>query len=102
MVTVIETSKRTLSTSYEIAAYLEGKYTAMMAASPFKAGESVTIADRAGFPSDLGVGDVGVILMDVPGAWSHVLLLNAAGAEMVIQVASANLAKRDAVETADA
>ncbi|TFZ59312.1 hypothetical protein E4V01_07630 [Methylorubrum sp. Q1] len=102
MITVTETSKRTLSSPDEIAAFLEQRFAQMLASSPFKPGEAVRIADRAGLPSDLGAGDVGMMLLDVPGAWSHVLLLTAAGMPIVVQVASANLAKRVAAEAVGA
>lgn len=102
MVTVTETSTRTLASSDEIAAFLEQRFAQMVAVSPFKTGEAVCIADRAGLPADLGAGDVGLMLLDVPGAWSHVLLLTATGTPIVVQVASGNLAKRVTAEAADA
>lgn len=98
MVTVTETSTRTLASPDEIAAFLEQRFAQMVTTSPFKTGESVRIADRAGLPADLGAGDVGLMLMDVPGAWSHVLLLTTTGMPVVVQVASSNLAKRVAAE----
>ncbi|TFZ54995.1 hypothetical protein E4V01_24085 [Methylorubrum sp. Q1] len=98
MVTVTETSTRTLSSSDEIAAFLEQRFAQMLASSPFKPGEAVHIANRAGLPTDLGAGDVGLMLLDVPGAWSHVMLLSPTGLPIVVQVASGNLAKRGSDE----
>ncbi len=94
MITVTETSTRQLTSPDEIAAFLEQRFAQMVETSPFKPGEAVHLASRAGLPSDLGVGDVGLMLLDVPGAWSHVMLLTANGAPIVVQVASGNLAKR--------
>ncbi len=102
MVTVTETSTRTLSTPDEIAAFLDQRFAQMVASSPFKTGEAVRIADRAGLPADLGAGDVATWLFEMPGtAWSNVLLLSATGTPLVVQVASGNLAKR-VVEAAGA
>jgi hypothetical protein len=101
MVTVTETSTRTLSSPDEIADFLEQRFVQMISASPFKSGGSVRITDRAGLPADLGAGDVGMWLFERPGtAWSDVLLLTATGIPIVVQVASANLAKRVAAEVA--
>ncbi|MGN7122853.1 hypothetical protein [Methylorubrum thiocyanatum] len=97
-----ETSTRTLTSADEIASFLEQRFGQMEASSPFKTGETVRIADRAGLPSDLGVGDVALMLLDVPGAWSHVLLLTATGMPIVVQIASGNLAKRVPAEAAGA
>lgn len=101
MVTVTETLTRTLSSPDEIAAFLEQRFAQIVASYSFKTGDVVRIADRAGLPADLGAGDVGMWLFEVPGTgWSNVLLLTAAGVPLVAQVASGNLAKRVAAETA--
>ncbi|MGE7153169.1 hypothetical protein ACQKJ1_05450 [Methylorubrum rhodesianum] len=98
MVTINETSERTLETSDEIAAYLERRHDLMGDGAPFRAGETVGIVSRAGIPPDLGAGDVAIWLFSAgSGAvWSHVLLLTAGGIETVAQVPTANLAKREA------
>lgn len=96
MVKITETSTRTLETSEEVAAYLAQRFAQMGEAAAFQTGEVVNIASRAGMPPEIGAGDVAVWIAASSGVpWSHVLVLTAGGAEIVVQVPTANLAKRE-------
>lgn len=97
MVTVTETSKRTLEGRDEIAAYLEQCYGQMHEGAVFRIGEVVDIVARAGVPPDVGVGDVAVWILEAAGTpWSHILALTASGTPILIQIQTDNLAKREA------
>jgi hypothetical protein len=99
MVTIKETSERTLETPEEIAEHLQGRYAKMVEAVPFEAGETVSIESRAGIPPDLGAGNVAVWLFAAGGGVrSHVLLLTATGIETIAQVPTSNLARRESAE----
>lgn len=96
MLTVSETRQRTLNSTDEIAAYLDEIFQAMADESPFKTGEMVAITSRAGLAPEIAVGDVGIMLCDLPGQlYSWVLVLTSGGQRLPIQVQTANLAKRE-------
>ncbi|MGN7124085.1 hypothetical protein [Methylorubrum thiocyanatum] len=96
MLTFAETHQRTLSTPDEIAAYLAGTFRGMQEASPFRTGNEVTITSRSGLAPEIGIGDVGIMLCDLPGQLhSWVLVFSAGGQQMAVQIQTANLAKRE-------
>ena len=100
MLTFAETRQRTLNTPDEIAAYLSETFRGMQEASPFRTGDEVTITSRSGLAPEIGIGDVGIMLCDLPGQLhSWVLVFTAGGQQMAVQIQTANLAKREA--TAD-
>lgn len=95
MITVTETSTRTISTPEEIAAFLQSCYDQAVASTPFAAGEMVIIARRDGITPEVGAGGVAIFLLAMPESpFSHVLLLTADGLRIVTQVPTGNLAKR--------
>lgn len=96
MLTVSETRQRTLNSPDEIAAYLDEAFRAMAEESPFTTGDLVAITSRAGLAPEVAIGDVGVMLCDLPGQlWSWVLVFTSGGQRLPIQVQTANLAKRE-------
>ncbi|CAO4196406.1 hypothetical protein [Methylorubrum extorquens] len=96
MLTFNETRQRTLSTPDEIAAYLAESFRDMQENGPFKSGDEVTITSRSGLPPEIGVGDVGIMLCDLPNQlFSWVLVFTAGGQQMAVQIQTANLAKRE-------
>ncbi|ACK82446.1 hypothetical protein [Methylorubrum extorquens] len=96
MLTFSESRQRTLSTPYEIAAYLGETFRAMQEASAFKAGDPVTITARSGLTPEIGIGDVGIMLCDLPNQLhSWVLVFTSGGQQMAVQIQTANLAKRE-------
>lgn len=98
MLTVSETRQRTLNSPEEIAAYLDEAFHRMAEESPFQTGETVAITSRSGLAPEIAVGDVGIMLCDLPGQlFSWVLVLTSGGQRMAIQVQTANLAKREPV-----
>ncbi len=103
MLTVSETRQRTLNTPDEIAVYLDEIFRGMAEESPFETGETVAITSRAGLPPEIAVGDVGIMLCDLPGQlFSWVLVLTSGGQRMAVQVQTANLAKREPATGDDA
>ncbi|KQQ23745.1 hypothetical protein ASF53_05320 [Methylobacterium sp. Leaf123] len=97
MLTFAESRQRTLNTPDEIAAYLGETFQGMQDQSPFQTGEAVDITSRAGLSPEIAVGDVGVVLCDLPGQlFSWVLVFTAGGQQIAIQVQTDNLAKREA------
>lgn len=95
MLTFSESRQRTLSTADEIAAYLAETFRGMQEASAFKAGDTVAITSRSGLTPEIGVGDVGIMLCDLPNQlFSWVLVFTSGGQQMPVQIQTANLAKR--------
>ncbi|MFD6321028.1 hypothetical protein [Methylorubrum thiocyanatum] len=66
MLTFSESRQRTLNTPDEIAAYLGETVRSMQEDGPFKSGDEVAITSRSGLPPEIGVGDVGIMLCDLP------------------------------------
>ncbi|GAA0278218.1 hypothetical protein LNAOJCKE_4542 [Methylorubrum aminovorans] len=96
MLTFSETRQRTLNTSDEIAAYLGETFRDMQEASTFKTGDPVAITSRSGLTPEIGVGDVGIMLCDLPNQlFSWVLVFTSGGQQMAVQIQTANLAKRE-------
>lgn len=96
MLTFNETVQRTLNTPDEIAGYLAESFRAMQEKGPFKPGDEVAITSRSGLPPEIGVGDVGIMLCDLPNQlFSWVLIFTSGGQQMVVQIQTANLAKRE-------
>lgn len=96
MLTFAETRPRTLNTPDEIAAYLAGTFRELQEASPFKPGDPVAITSRSGLQPEVGAGDVGVMLCDLPNQLhSWVLVFTTGGQQMAVQIQTANLAKRE-------
>lgn len=101
MLTFAETRQRTLNTPDEIAAYLSESFRAMQEKGPFKPGDEVAITSRSGLPPEIGVGDVGVMLCDLPNQLhSWVLVFTGGGQQMAVQIQTANLAKREPAKEA--
>lgn len=97
MITVTETSTRTISTPEEIAAYLLDGYEQSVASTPFAPGELVTIARRDGITPEVGAGDVAIFLFSMRGSpWSEVLLVTSGGMRIVTVLPTGNLARRAA------
>ncbi|MBD8906532.1 hypothetical protein [Methylorubrum zatmanii] len=97
MLTITETKKVELNTPDDIARHLEGVFAEMAEGSGYKAGEAVNIANRASLHPDLAIGDVGVMLCDLPRQpWSWVLVYAKGGSPIAIQVPTDILAKREA------
>lgn len=95
MITVTETSTRTISTPDEIAAYLQTRYEQAVECARFATGEMVSIERRDGITPEVGAGGVAIFLIAMPESpFSHVLLLTADGLRIVTQVPTGNLAKR--------
>lgn len=95
MITITETKKVTLETADEIAAYLKAALAEMDSDSPFRRGEEVAFTSRAGLVPEIAIGDVGVMLCDLPRQpWSWVLVFASGGQPMAVQVMTENLAKR--------
>ncbi|MEN3213617.1 hypothetical protein PUR23_26845 [Methylorubrum populi] len=96
MLTFAEARQRTLNTPDEIAAYLAETFRGTQEASPFRTGDEVTITSRSGLAPEIGIGDVGVLLCDLPGQLhSWVLVFTAGGQQMAVLIQTANLAKRE-------
>lgn len=95
MITVNVTSRRTLDTADDIAAFLKENY-ASGSGGVFASGDVVTIA-RAGLPPEIGVGDVAIVLFDepAPNPYTTVRLLHANGSLITFQAQTANLTKRE-------
>lgn len=103
MLTITETKEVRLDTPDEIAAYLTATFSEMVADSPFKSGEAVAFTSRGGLHQDIAIGDVGVMLCDLPRQpWSWVLVFTSSGQPMAVQVQTANLAKREPTEEDEA
>lgn len=101
MLTFSETRQRTLNTPDEIAAYLGETFRAMQESGPFKPGDEVAITSRSGLPPEIGIGDVGIMLCDLPNQLhSWVLVFTAGGQQMAVQIQTANLAKRESASEA--
>ncbi|UMY16671.1 hypothetical protein MMB17_18590 [Methylobacterium organophilum] len=101
MLTFAESVQRTLSTPDEIAAYLKDKFDQATADSPFAFGEPVSITSRAGLVPEIAVGDVGIMLCDLPHQpFSWVMVLTSGGVAMPVQIQTTNLTKRGAPEAA--
>lgn len=101
MLTFAERRERTLNTPDEIADYLVATFRTMQEKSPFKAGDKVNITSRSGLAPEIGIGDVGVALCDLPEQpWTWVLVFTAGGAQIPVQIQTANLAKREQSEEA--
>jgi hypothetical protein len=101
MLTFAETRQRTLNTPDEIATYLAETFRKMQEASPFRAGDEVAITSRSGLTPEIGIGDIGIMLCDLPGQLhSWVLVFTASGQQMAVQIQTANLAKREQAEEA--
>ena len=59
-------------------------------------GDEVTITSRSGLVPEIGIGDVGIMLCDLPGQLhSWVLVFTSGGQQMAVQIQTANLAKRE-------
>jgi hypothetical protein len=96
MLTFAERRERTLNTPDEIANYLGETFRAMQEKSPFKAGDKVSITSRSGLAPEIGIGDVGVALCDLPEQpWTWVLVFTVGGQQIPVQIQTANLAKRE-------
>lgn len=96
MLTITESKQVTLDTPDEIAAYLVATVAEVAADSPLKNGDVVTFKSRAGLHQDIAIGDVGVMLCDLPRQpWSWVLVFTSGGQPMAIQVQTDSLAKRE-------
>lgn len=97
MITVTETTQRTLDTSADIVTYLTETFGKMSTKSRFATGQVVNVTSRAGIGNDICVGDVALMLLDIPSQpWAHVLCLAQSGVPIVMQVPSENLAAREA------
>lgn len=96
MLTFAESRQRTLNTPDEIAAYLSETFQGMQERSPFTSGDVVDIA-RAGLSPEIAIGDVGVLLCDLPDQlFSWVLVFTGGGQQIAIQIQTTNLTKRGA------
>ena len=96
MLTFNETRQRTLNTPDEIAAYLGESFRSMQETSPLKTGDTVAITSRAGLAPEIAIGDVGIMLCDLPHQlWSWVLVFTSGGQQLAVQIQTANLAKRE-------
>lgn len=97
MVTVKVQSELTLDTPEAIVAYLGEQYDAYRGSAPFAPGDRVSITSRAGLPPEIGMGDVGVVLLcePSPSPYTTVRLLHANGAVMTMQLQTSSLARRD-------
>ena len=96
MLTFSEARQRTLNTPDEIAAYLAEAFAGMQERSAFTPGQVVDIANRSGLSPEIGVGDVGVLLCDLPDQlFSWVLVFTLGGQQIAIQVQTSNLARRE-------
>ncbi len=96
MLTFSESRQRTLNMPDEIAAYLGETFRAMQESGSFKPGDEVAITSRSGLVPDIAVGDVGIMLCDLPNQlFSWVLVFTTGGQQMAVQIQTANLAKRD-------
>lgn len=96
MLTFSESRQRTLNTPDEIAAYLGETFRAMQEDGRFKPGNEVAITSRSGLPPEIGIGDVGIMLCDMPNQlFSWVLVFTAGGQQMAVQIQTASLAKRE-------
>ncbi|MBA9068418.1 hypothetical protein FHR71_002159 [Methylobacterium sp. RAS18] len=101
MLTFSEARQRTLKTSDEIAAYLSDTFQTMQEKASFKPGDPVNIVSRSGLVPDIGVGDVGIMLCDLPGQLhSWVWVFTSGGQQIAVQIQTANLAKREQAEEA--
>lgn len=99
MLTFSESRQRTLETPDEIAAYLSETFQGMQERSPFRTGEVVDIVTRSGLSPEIGIGDVGVLLCDLPDQlFSWVLVFTAGGQQIAIQVQTAHIARRGSEE----
>ena len=101
MLTFSESRQRTLNTPDEIAAYLGETFRSMQEASAYQPGDPVAITSRSGLSSEIGVGDVGIMLCDLPSQlFSWVWVFTSGGQQMAVQIQTANLAKREQAEEA--
>lgn len=99
MLTFSESRQRTLNTPDEIATYLAEAFTGMQERSAFTPGQVVDIISRSGLSPEIGVGDVGVLLCDLPDQlFSWVLVFTASGHQLAIQVQTSNIAQRPSKE----
>lgn len=95
MLTFSESRQRTLNTPDEIAAYLAETFAGMQERSAFTPGQVVDITNRSGLSAEIGVGDVGVLLCDLPDQlFSWVLVFTSGGQQIAIQVQTSNIARR--------
>lgn len=99
MLTFSESHQRTLETPDEIAAYLAETFAGMQERSAFTPGQVVDITNRSGLSPDIGIGDVGVLLCDLPEQlFSWVLVFTSGGQQLAIQVQTSNIAQRSSNE----
>lgn len=86
-----------LNTPDEIAAHLADTFRAMQEAAPLKTGDEVSITSRAGISPEVAVGDVGIMLCDLPDQlFSWVLVLTRGGTTVPALIETTKLAKREA------
>lgn len=96
MLTFAESRQRTLNTADEIADYLSETFRVMQEGTPFRPGDPVNITSRSGLAPEIGIGDVGIMLCDLPNQLhSWVLVFTSGGQQMAAQIQTANLAKRE-------
>lgn len=102
MLTFPETRPRTLNTPDEIAEYLAETFRGLQEASQFKPGDPVAITSRSGVQPEIGAGDVGIMLCDLPNQLhSWVLVFTDGGQQIAVQILTSNLAKREVTEGED-
>lgn len=88
---------RALNTPDEIVAYLADTFRNMQEASPLKTGDKVSITSRAGISPEVAVGDVGIMLCDLPDQlFSWVLVSTRSGGPVPALIETTKLAKREA------
>lgn len=96
MLTFAESRQRTLNTADEIVDYLSEEFRAMQEGTSFRPGDKVSITSRSGLAPEIGIGDVGIMLCDLPNQLhSWVLVFTSGGQRMPVQIQTANLAKRE-------
>ncbi|CAO4178804.1 hypothetical protein [Methylorubrum populi] len=97
MLSIPQTSILELNTAQEIAEHLKATFDQMMVEGDFANGEVVDIVDRASLHPDIGIGEVAVMLCDMPRQpWSWIVVYARGGQPMAIQVPTNILAKRHA------
>ncbi|AWN47120.1 hypothetical protein DK419_13020 [Methylobacterium terrae] len=93
MITVTETTKRTLDTPEAIADHVQAEYERRTREAPFKPGDRVKIDRRDGIPGDFLTGDVGIVMLCDPefSPLTTLMGVNASGMTIQFPVATANL-----------
>ena len=87
--------ERSLNTPDEIAAHLADTFRSMQEATPLKTGDEVSITSRVGISPEVAVGDVGIMLCDLPDQlFSWVLVFTRGGTAVPALIETTKLAKR--------